>query len=212
MPSSLRRCPSTARPSWPTATTCRRGQHIGSALTALGAKGSADEVLRLATVPGVTAPVVVLTGLGDAAADASSFDAEVLRRAAGAATRALSGVPKVAVSLPGTGAASVAAVAEGSALGCYRYAGVRGEKAGAADGGRAAKTAKAKAEKAAGPASVTVVTADARDRAVKAAAKRGHPRRGHGLRTGPGQHPAQQAVPAVLRRVREGALPRRRQG
>ncbi|HET6693842.1 MAG TPA: leucyl aminopeptidase [Pedococcus sp.] len=146
--------------------------HIGSALTALGAKGSADEVLRLATVPGVTAPVVVLTGLGDAAADASSFDAEVLRRAAGAATRALSGVPKVAVSLPGTGAASVAAVAEGSALGCYRYAGVRGEKAGAADGGRAAKTAKAKAEKAAGPASVTVVTADARDRAVKAAAKR----------------------------------------
>ncbi|HEY7719169.1 MAG TPA: M17 family peptidase N-terminal domain-containing protein, partial [Pedococcus sp.] len=62
--------------------------HLTGALAALGAKGSADEVVKVASVPGVTAPVVVVTGLGDAPADGVPGH-EVLRRAAGAATRAL---------------------------------------------------------------------------------------------------------------------------
>ena len=129
--------------------------HLGSALTALAAKGSADEVLRLAGVPAVTAAVVVLTGLGDGTADTAAFPAETLRRAAGAATRALNGVAKVAVALPAADAESAAAVAEGAALGSYRYAGVRGDKTGAAKG---SKTTQAKAQQNAGPAAVTVVT------------------------------------------------------
>jgi leucyl aminopeptidase len=143
--------------------------HLGSALTALAAKGTADEVLRLAGVPAVTAAVVVLTGLGDGTADTAAFPAETLRRAAGAATRALTGVAKVAVALPAADAESAAAVAEGAALGSYRYAGVRGEKTGAAKG---SKTAQAKAQQNAGPAAVTVVTERGRDRGVKAAVKR----------------------------------------
>ncbi|HEY7718599.1 MAG TPA: M17 family peptidase N-terminal domain-containing protein, partial [Pedococcus sp.] len=146
--------------------------HLGSALTALAAKGSADEVLRLAGVPGVTAAVVVLTGLGEGTAETSAFPAETLRRAAGAATRALSGVAKVAVALPAADAESAAAVAEGAALGSYRYAGVRGEKAGTTKGSRAGRTARTKAEQDAGPTALTVVTERARDRGVKAAVKR----------------------------------------
>jgi leucyl aminopeptidase len=146
--------------------------HLGSALTALAAKGAADEVLRLAGVPGVAAAVVVLTGLGEGTAEASSFPEETLRRAAGAATRALSGVGKVAVALPAADAGSAAAVAEGAALGSYRYAGLRGETTGAAKGSRNARTARTKAEQNAGPAAVIVVSDRARDRGVKAAVKR----------------------------------------
>ena len=75
--------------------------HLTAALTALGAKGSADEVLKVAAVPGVAAPLVVLTGLGEVK---DSTTAQSLRRAAGAATRALNGVAKVAIALPASGA------------------------------------------------------------------------------------------------------------
>jgi leucyl aminopeptidase len=66
--------------------------------------------------------------------------------------------------MPGSGADSVAAVAEGAALGAYRYAGVRGEGSAKGKGAKAAETA--------GPTAVTVVSAAAKDRAVKAAVKR----------------------------------------
>jgi leucyl aminopeptidase len=129
--------------------------HVESALKALGAGGAAEEVVTLASVPGVAAPLVVLVGLGASSARASSFDHEVLRRAAGAAVRSLKGGGKVVVALPGGDASSVAAVAEGAALGAYRYAGLRGS---------AAKPAKN------GVTAVTVRTSDAK--AVKAAAAR----------------------------------------
>jgi leucyl aminopeptidase len=136
--------------------------HLTSVLATLSAKGKADEVLKLAAVPGVKAPLVVLTGLGEITNGPST---EALRRAAGAATRALSGAGTVAVALPGTGADEVAAVAEGAALGCYRYAGVRGSAA------KAAKGADRK-DKDTAPGTVTVVTGAAKDKAVKAAVKR----------------------------------------
>jgi leucyl aminopeptidase len=130
--------------------------HLATALKALSASGSPEEVHAVAAVPGVTAPLVVLTGLGSATTRTSSFDAEVLRRAAGAAIRSLKGAAKVAVALPGTDLGSVAAVAEGAALGAYRYAGVRGPSA----------------KPTSGITAVTVVTSMARAKEVKAVAAR----------------------------------------
>ena len=141
--------------------------HLASALATLSAKGKADEVLKLAAVPGVKAPLVVLTGLGEVSGRPAT---EALRRAAGAATRALSGVDTVAVALPTAGVEEVAAVAEGAASGCYRYAGVRGRQTG---GAKAAGTSAAKGKDTNGaPSTVTVVTDEAKDKGVKAAAKR----------------------------------------
>ena len=130
--------------------------HVGAQLAALHATGAAEEVVTIAAVPGVVAPRVVLTGLGKGTSRTTSFDHEVLRRAAGAASRSLKNAARVVVALPTTGAESVAAVAEGAALGSYRYAGVRGP---------AAKPSK-------GVTTVTVATSEARVKAVKAAATR----------------------------------------
>ncbi len=138
--------------------------HLAAQLAALHASGKAEEVLTVAAVPGVAASRVVLTGLG-AAVDGAAFDAEVLRRAAGAAVRSLKNAAKVVVALPAEGAAGVAAVAEGAALGAYRYAGVRGPAKGA-KGSKADKAADS------GVSAVTVVTGAAKDKAVKAAATR----------------------------------------
>ena len=130
--------------------------HLTSALVALGASGSAEEVHTLAAVPGVAAPVVVLTGLGKDADGGAAFAPEVLRRAAGSAIRALKAANKVVLALPAADEATVAAVAEGAALGAYRYAGVRGPSA--------------KQDK--GVGTVTVATSQARVKVVKAAATR----------------------------------------
>ena len=129
--------------------------HLGSALTSLTAKGSPEEVLKVASVPGGAVPLVVLTGLGAAPARGTAYGTEVLRRAAGAATRALPGTGKVAVGLPATSATAVAAVAEGALLGTYAFAGHRGTSAA---------TVPAKA--------VTVLASSARERDVRVAVKR----------------------------------------
>ena len=55
------------------------------ALADLGATGKADEVIK---VPSTSTRLIVFTGLGKAT---STYDHEVLRRAAGAAARALAG-------------------------------------------------------------------------------------------------------------------------
>jgi leucyl aminopeptidase len=140
--------------------------HLSAQLAALHATGKAEEVLTVAAVPGVAASRVVLTGLGEA--PSATFDEEVLRRAAGAAVRSLKKAAKVVVALPAQGTAGVAAVAEGAALGAYRYAGVR-SSATDAKGAKAAKGSKVTDE---GVSAVTVVTAAAKDKAVKAAATR----------------------------------------
>ncbi|TPG18341.1 leucyl aminopeptidase [Pedococcus bigeumensis] len=130
--------------------------HVAAQLAALHATGAAEEVLTIAAVPGVAAARVVLTGLGKASARTTAFDHEVLRRGAGAASRSLKNATRIVVALPTTGAESVAAVAEGAALGAYRYAGVRGPSA----------------QPTKGVTTVTVATSDARVKAVKAAATR----------------------------------------
>jgi leucyl aminopeptidase len=93
---------------------------ILSQLADIGATGKADEVVKL---PGSHVRLLVFTGLGKKSA---SYPHEVLRRAAGSASRALSGNSAATFSLPAKSLAEVSAVAEGAALGAYSFAEFRG--------------------------------------------------------------------------------------
>jgi leucyl aminopeptidase len=88
-------------------------------LTAMGARGKAGEVTKLPTLGKLGAPVLVAVGLGDAAK--GSADAESVRRASGAAVRALAGSGRVALALPAESADEIGAVASGALLGNYSY-------------------------------------------------------------------------------------------
>ncbi|RFU39372.1 leucyl aminopeptidase, partial [Actinomadura logoneensis] len=68
---------------------------LADSLTALGATGKPGEVVKLPTLGSVPAALIVAVGLGEA----DALDAEGLRRAAGAALRALAGKTRVAVAL-----------------------------------------------------------------------------------------------------------------
>ena len=89
-------------------------------LADLGATGKADEVIK---VPGTSTRLIVFTGLGKASA---SYDHEVLRRAAGAAARALAGNSSATFSLPAKSISGIRGVAEGAALGAYAFDEFRG--------------------------------------------------------------------------------------
>jgi leucyl aminopeptidase len=89
-------------------------------LADLGATGKADEVIK---IPGTSTRLLVFTGLGKQGA---TYDNEVLRRAAGAAARALAGNSTATFSLPTKDENAVRAVAEGAALGNYLFDQFRG--------------------------------------------------------------------------------------
>ena len=89
-------------------------------LVDLGATGKADEITKL---PGTNVRLMVFTGLGMKSA---TYTHETLRRAAGSASRALSGNSAATFSLPAKSLAEVAAVAEGAALGAYSFTEFRG--------------------------------------------------------------------------------------
>ncbi|MGC4896856.1 leucyl aminopeptidase [Micromonospora sp. DT31] len=97
-------------------------------LALLGATGGPGEVIKLATLGTVTAPVVAAVGLGPEPTGAAPVP-ESLRRAAGAAVRALAGATRVALALPlpddADAPAALRAVAEGALLGGYRFAGYK---------------------------------------------------------------------------------------
>ncbi|MFV2111023.1 leucyl aminopeptidase [Micromonospora sp. LOL_025] len=97
-------------------------------LALLGATGAPGEVIKLATLGTVTAPVVAAVGLGPEPTGAAPAP-ETLRRAAGGAVRALAGAPRVALALPlpddADAPAALRAVAEGALLGGYRFAGYK---------------------------------------------------------------------------------------
>lgn len=80
-------------------------------LEALGVTGKREQVTR-AVVEGRK---IAFVGLGD------TVDADRLREVAGAAVRALRGVPSLALALPVTSGDDVQAVLEGAAMGAYRY-------------------------------------------------------------------------------------------
>ncbi len=95
--------------------------HLEAVLSDHEATGDPDEVVRIVSVPGVTATSVVLTGLGDAPARKAAYDHAVLHDAAGVALRSLATKRTVAVLLPATDPTGLGAVADGAYAGCYRF-------------------------------------------------------------------------------------------
>ena len=84
-------------------------------LSDLGASGKVDEVIKVS----YSGPrLIVFTGLGTTAV---SYSHETLRRAAGAATRALAGHAQADFALPNSDLVEFAAIAEGVALGSYDF-------------------------------------------------------------------------------------------
>jgi leucyl aminopeptidase len=100
------------------------GGKLLPALADLGARGAEDEVTRLPTFGQGPFPVVAVTGLGAPEAG-GGYSAEAVRRAAGAASRALSGRGSVVTLLAAVGgtpdAERLHAVGEGSLLGAYEF-------------------------------------------------------------------------------------------
>jgi leucyl aminopeptidase len=93
---------------------------LAALLALAGATGRADEVVKLPTRGALTAPLLVAVGLGAAAADGAP-STEQLRRASGAAARALSGTEHAVTTLSWPGPEAAAATAEGTLLGAYSF-------------------------------------------------------------------------------------------
>ncbi len=100
------------------------GGRLLAALADLGARGGEDEVTRLATFGQGPFPVVAVAGLGTPQAD-GGYPAEAVRRASGAASRALTGRGSIVTLLAAVGGAPDAerlhAVGEGALLGAYEF-------------------------------------------------------------------------------------------
>jgi leucyl aminopeptidase len=95
------------------------GGRLAATLDSVGMKGKPGEVAKVPTFGALTAPLLVVVGLGDA--PEGDYDAEVLRRAAGTAIRALAGTGRVALALPAADAEQAGAVAIGGLLGAYSF-------------------------------------------------------------------------------------------
>ncbi|WP_374773645.1 leucyl aminopeptidase [Streptomyces sp. NBC_01310] len=138
---------------------------LAGVLDALGASGAEGEITKLPAPAGLKVPVVLAVGLGSIPEKDESFDEEVLRRAAGAAARALHGTKKAAFALPLDDASAVTAVAEGALLGAYAFTAYQGGERKPGNG-----------NKPAGPklplAEVALLGAKPRDKEHKAAAER----------------------------------------
>jgi leucyl aminopeptidase len=107
------------------------GGTLADALTALGATGELEELIKIPGGGRLPASVILAVGLGKPAEDGAPFDAERLRRAAGTALRDLSGNKlgvrdntegkTVAIALPARSAAEAEAVTVGAMLGGYTF-------------------------------------------------------------------------------------------
>jgi leucyl aminopeptidase len=98
---------------------------LAEVLAALGATGKAEQVTKIPSLGATKAPVILAVGLGDApsrrTAHESAYESEPLRRAAGAAARALAGTSSVGLALPAESVEQLAAVSEGALLGAYTF-------------------------------------------------------------------------------------------
>ncbi|HEX2300704.1 MAG TPA: M17 family peptidase N-terminal domain-containing protein, partial [Pseudonocardiaceae bacterium] len=97
------------------------GGGLAELLAVLGAKGKADEVIKIPTGGAVQAPLLIATGLGPVQDRPTG---EQVRRAAGAAARALSGTSQALTTLSRI---DLGAAAEGAALGGYVFTAYRSE-------------------------------------------------------------------------------------
>jgi leucyl aminopeptidase len=106
------------------------GGNLAETLAALGATGKAEEVTKIASAGKLAAPLIAAVGVGSPADGSAPFDGEALRRAAGAAVRALTnGKPvRVALALPARDGAEAEAVALGALLGGYTFGRYTGKK------------------------------------------------------------------------------------
>ena len=118
-------------------TDAALGGTLAATLAALGATGKQDELTKIASAGAVAAPLIVAVGLGRADEGGDRARLESLRRAAGAAVRALSGTARsIALSLPARDEAETEAVGLGALLGRYsftRYRSADGNGAGRPD-------------------------------------------------------------------------------
>ncbi len=109
------------------------GGTLAGALSALGATGELEEISKIPGGGKLPAALVLTVGLGDAPADGAPFDAERLRRAAGAALRSASArkaggngddspaSKAVTLALPALTADEAEAVTTGALLGAYSF-------------------------------------------------------------------------------------------
>jgi leucyl aminopeptidase len=123
------------------------GDRLGLLTTLLGVTGKQGETVAVPAPEGVEADLVVLAGLG------GGLDETAVRRAAGAAARAVKGAARVALALPAESPSQVRAVVEGFLLGGYHF-----------DTYRSTPTED-------GPGEVVVLTAHAEEPAAVAAAE-----------------------------------------
>ncbi len=95
---------------------------LATTLSVLGATGRAEEITKIATAGRLTAPLIVAVGIGPVQ-DGAPPDGEALRRAAGAAVRALASAKprQVALALPASNDAEAEAVGLGALLGGYVF-------------------------------------------------------------------------------------------
>jgi leucyl aminopeptidase len=92
---------------------------LADLLRLLGAQGKADEVIKVPTRGAISAPLLLATGLGEVDGQPTS---EQVRRAAGAASRALAGTARAVTTLSRI---DLTAAAEGTALGSYAFTAYR---------------------------------------------------------------------------------------
>ncbi|MGW2523081.1 leucyl aminopeptidase [Streptomyces sp. NPDC001617] len=95
--------------------------NLAGVLETLGASGAEGEVTKLPAPSGFKAPLVVAVGLGAEPDKDSGYAGEALRKAAGAAARALTGVKKAAFVLPIGDPSDVGSIGEGVLLGAYSF-------------------------------------------------------------------------------------------
>jgi leucyl aminopeptidase len=114
------------------------GGTLAVTLAALGATGEAGEVTKIASGGRLAAPLIAAVGIGAPDGSDAAIGPEVLRRAAGAAVRAVAGprgsgeVPprRIALALPARDETEAEAVALGALLGAYTFRRYRSEPAG----------------------------------------------------------------------------------
>ena len=98
---------------------------ITALVAAMGNHGYPNEVSKLSSLGATNAPLVVAVCVGKALevpkGERPTYDREKLRRATGAAARALAGTAKVGLAMPAGTPEEVAAVAEGALLGAYGF-------------------------------------------------------------------------------------------
>jgi leucyl aminopeptidase len=100
---------------------------LTAVLATLGAGGKAEEIVKLPTLGKSSAKIVLAVGLGKAGAD-GAVTAEQVRRASGAAARALTGTDRAFTTLS---VIDLQATVEGTALGAYVFTEYRSEPGGA---------------------------------------------------------------------------------